>query len=126
MTTLRLLYVEDNCELRDAMSLLLESDGREIVSCATAEEALRLDAQAPFDLVISDVSLPGMSGADLARKLLAQDRARWVVLCSGYQLGDDLRALGPNVRSLAKPFEMDALDRLLDEAQTAHQAPTPA
>lgn len=126
MTPLRLLYVEDNCELRDAMSLLLESDGRQIITCATAEEALRLDALAPFDLVISDVSLPGISGAELARKLLAQDGRRWLVLCSGYHLGDDLQVLGPNVRALAKPFEMDALDRLLEEVQAAHQAPAVA
>ncbi len=125
MIPLRILYVEDNSELREAMGLLLESEGRQVTACATAEEALRLDAAEPFDLVISDVSLPGMSGADLARRLLAQDSSRWLVLCSGYQLGDELQALGPHVRALGKPFEMDALDHLLDEVQAAHKAPAP-
>ena len=54
--------------------------------CASAEEALVLDAGHPFDVLVTDVSLPGMSGTDLARRLLADDPLRWVVLCSGYEL----------------------------------------
>ena len=46
-----------------------------------------LDAGHPFDVLVTDVSLPGMSGTDLARRLLADDPLRWVVLCSGYELG---------------------------------------
>lgn len=97
---MRILYVEDNCELRDTIGLLMEGEGRTVVTCATAEEALQRDAAQPHDVVVSDVSLPGMSGLDLCRHLLASNPQRWVVLCSGYPLEHGVGTLGPHVRSL--------------------------
>ncbi|WP_312305034.1 response regulator, partial [Pulveribacter sp.] len=65
---MRILYVEDNPELRETIAMLMEAPGRCIVSCASAEEALAHDGdQGPFDLVMTDVSLPGMSGPELCR-----------------------------------------------------------
>lgn len=110
---MRILYVEDNAELRETIGMLMEGEGQTVTSCATAEEALVLDAEQPFDLLVSDVSLPGMSGTDLARKLLAQDPMRWVVLCSGYELGSYPASWGVNVRTLLKPFEIEELEELL-------------
>ena len=117
--TLRILYVEDNEELRETIAMLMEQDGREITKCATAEAALQLDAQEPFDVLFTDVSLPGLSGTDLARQVLRNDPLRWVVLCSGYQFGDAIAALGPHVRALVKPFELEELEDLLVEIETA-------
>ena len=110
---MRILYVEDNPELRETIAMLMDGDGRTVTSCASAEEALELDAQQTFDVLVSDVGLPGISGTDLARKLLAQDPQRWVVLCSGYELGSYPRDWGPNVRTLLKPFEVEDLEALL-------------
>ncbi|AVS75543.1 Response regulator receiver domain-containing protein [Paracidovorax cattleyae] len=119
MTPLRILYVEDNAELRETIGMLLEGDDREVVSCATAEEALKLDGPQPFDIVVTDVSLPGMSGTDLCRKLLQVDSQRWIVLCSGYQFGHGLDTLGPNVRALLKPFELEDLEALMESIRSA-------
>lgn len=116
---MRILYVEDNRELRETIGMLMEAEGRTVTSCATAEEALKLDAQQSFDLLVSDVSLPGMSGTDLARQLLAEDPGRRVVLCSGYPLGGYPDAWGSNVRTLLKPFELDELEQLLGSIQEA-------
>lgn len=116
---MHILYVEDNAELRETIGMLMEGDGRTVISCGTAEEALVLDAQRTFDLLVSDVSLPGMSGADLARALLAKDPTRWVVLCSGYDLGSYPASWGSNVRTLLKPFELDELEHLLNTIQEA-------
>lgn len=110
---MRILYVEDHPELRETIGMLLEGEGRTVTSCATAEEALVLDAATPFDVLVTDVSLPGMSGVDLARKVLADDPKRWVVLCSGYEMGQYPSGWGPNVRTLLKPFEIEELDELL-------------
>lgn len=115
MKSLRMLYVEDNPELRETFQEMLEADQREVVACATAEEALVLWNASHFDVLVSDISLPGMSGTDLARRILAANPACWIVLCSGYAYGDALRTLGPRVRELAKPFEMEELDKLMDE-----------
>ena len=120
---MRILYVEDNPELRETIGMLMEGDGQTVTSCATAEEALELDAQQTFDLLVSDVSLPGLSGTDLARKLLAEDPQRWVVLCSGYELGSYPTTWGPTVRTLLKPFELDELDQLLGSIREAVARP---
>ncbi|CAN7599639.1 response regulator [Acidovorax sp. LjRoot129] len=116
---MRILYVEDNPELRETIGMLMEADGQTVTSCATAEEALALDMDDPFDVLVSDVSLPGMSGTDLARQLLAVDPQRWVVLCTGYDLGDYTNGWGPNVRTLLKPFELEDLDTLLAAIRTS-------
>ncbi len=110
---MRILYVEDNAELRETIGMLMEAEGRTITTCATAEEALELERAGSFDLLVSDVSLPGLSGTDLARQVLAVDPLRWVVLCTGYDLGAHPSGWGPNVRTLMKPFELEDLEALL-------------
>ena len=108
-----ILYVEDNDDLREALALLLESEGREVVTCASGEDALAALAARSFDVLITDVSLPGISGTELARSVLAERPRQRVVLCSGYGANQDLSSLGPNVCWILKPFEMDALEHLL-------------
>ncbi|MEO6408289.1 MAG: response regulator [Burkholderiaceae bacterium] len=115
MAALRILYVEDNDDLRETIGMLLEGEGREIVPCPDAEHAIPLWSENRFDVLVTDVSLPGMSGTDLARSVLAGNPRSWVVLCSGYDLRHGLDRLGPNVRALSKPFEPEELDVLLNE-----------
>ena len=124
MKLIRILYIEDNDDLRDTIGSLMEGEGREVVTCATGEEALAVDAVAPFDLVVTDVSLPGISGTDLARRVLADQPLRWVVLCSGYSFGNALSGFGPNVRALTKPFELDELEALIAMVTQAIHAPS--
>ena len=112
---LSILYVEDNDDLRETIGLLLEGEGREIVTCADAEAALALFQTRSFDVLVTDVSLPGLSGTELARRVLALDPQRWIVLCSGYEFRHGLEQLGPNVRSLPKPFEVEELEALMGE-----------
>ncbi len=113
----RILYVEDNPLLRESIGELMEQDGREIVLCANGEEALAACHAGRFDLVVTDVNLPGISGTELARRLLAQDASRWIAICSGYVFGEALGVLGPNVRALEKPFEIEDLESLIEEVR---------
>ena len=115
---MRILYVEDNPELRDTITILMEGPGRTVAACADASQALQLDQhEGPFDLVVSDVGLPGMSGLELCRQLLATDARRHVVLCTGYRLADDPLLQAPNVHTLLKPFDILRLEELLDTIQ---------
>lgn len=119
MKPLRILYVEDSSMLRESIGMLLEGASCEVVACATGEEALALEkAAGHFDALMTDVNLPGMSGIDLARYLLQQNPGRWVILCTGSPLPESVQ-LGPNVRMLPKPFELEQLDALLDEIACA-------
>ena len=123
--TLSILYVEDNDHLRETIGMLMEQHDRVIVLCANAEDALAECAQAQFDLVITDVSLPGMPGTELCRRLLMARPAQWIALCSGYDFGHAILHLGPNVRSLGKPFELERLDELIAEVAAARKASRP-
>jgi two-component system cell cycle response regulator CpdR len=114
MAVVNILYVEDNDDLRESITMLLEADDRVITACTTGEEALAAMAAQRFDVLITDVSLPGISGTELTRRATAQNPQQWVVLCSGYEFGHGLATLGTNVRSIAKPFEIEDMDTLLN------------
>lgn len=116
---LRILYVEDNYNIREQIAELLGCNDNEVWSCETAEEALIVFAKRQFDVLVTDVSLPGLSGMELARRVLATDPNYWVVLCSGYEFRLGLAELGPHVRSLDKPFDAKALEALFGEIASA-------
>jgi CheY-like chemotaxis protein len=58
---IRILYVEDNDIVREITTELLMESHPHVVASRTAEEALREFKQGPFDVVITDISLPAMS-----------------------------------------------------------------
>lgn len=112
---LRILYVEDDDDVRETTRILLSGPGREVVAVATAEEALAMLAEQRCDLLFTDVNLPGLSGEALARHLLDSEPDHWVVLCSGNAIGREVRRWGAHVRVLPKLFRLEELDALLDE-----------
>ena len=121
MKTVSILYVEDNELLRDSIAELLSGSDRLVTSVADGEQALTAFTEQPFDIVVTDVSLPEMSGTELARRILATHPQQWIIFCSGYELQHGLSALGPNVCSLPKPFELEELDALMDDITNSLQ-----
>ncbi len=113
MSPLRILYVEDNLIVREVTAELLATDRRHIVAMATAEEALKEFKEGEFDLVITDVSLPVMSGMDLARNILNLKPDAPIIIASGYFVDLTLKPWGPNVRSIIKPFDGAEIDALI-------------
>ena len=110
-----ILYVEDNSIVREVTAELLAQEQRDIVAVATAEEALREFSEHSFNVVITDVSLPQMSGLDLARKILDIDPKVLIIVASGYYLDLSLQKWGPNIRAIVKPFEAADIDALIAE-----------
>ena len=115
MQSLRILYVEDNGLVREVTAELLNTDGREIVSVASAEEALKEFDGGGFDVVITDVSLPAMSGIDLARHIRGRRPEMPIIIASGYSLDLSSQNWGPTVRSIIKPFDGVDIDTLISE-----------
>jgi CheY-like chemotaxis protein len=113
--TLRILYVEDNALVREVTAELLAQEERLVVAKATAEEALSEFKQRPFDVVITDISLPLMSGIDLARNILSLNPSVPIIIASGYALTSVVQNLGPKVRTIVKPFEADQIDSLITD-----------
>ena len=109
---LRILVVEDNADARYLVCETLRALGHEVQSAATGEDALPELALQPFDVLFTDVSLPGMSGVDLARQALGRAPALQLLFASGY--GDELtRHLEFPAQSLQKPYDIEQLQAAL-------------
>jgi CheY-like chemotaxis protein len=113
--SLRFLYVEDNPIVREVTTELLVLPGREIVAFGTAEEALDEFRANAFDIVITDVSLPVMSGIELARTIRRERPQFPIIIASGYALDFGVEDWSRNIRSIIKPFTADAIDALIGE-----------
>jgi CheY-like chemotaxis protein len=104
----RILLVEDDPRVRSATVEALEDLDYQPVACASAEEALEAFESQAFDLVISDVIMPGMTGPELVRNLKRRFPELGVLFVTGYVgegEGDDLKGY----ELLRKPFTVNAL-----------------
>jgi PAS domain S-box-containing protein len=98
----RILLIEDETLIRDLAARVLRSKGYDVVDVCTAEEALeRLDRDERFDLVFSDVVLPGMGGIQLAELVNERCPDLRILLCSGYA---DRRLQWPLICARGFPF----------------------
>lgn len=109
---MRILYVEDNDDLRDIQCELLRERSYVHTAVGTAEEAEALFAAESFDLLLTDVSLPRTTGIELARRLRLLKPNLWVVFLSGYDVGP-LAQRDDRTRAFQKPVDDDELNDCL-------------
>lgn len=122
---MRILVVEDNLDSQYLVCEMLRAFGHEADGVAHPDDALAHLASQRYDLLFSDVSLPGMSGVDLARKALQDAPAMRVIFASGY--GDTmLRHLDFPYLSLQKPYELDQLQDALAKVAQQLRSRSPA
>ncbi|MDQ3908751.1 MAG: response regulator [Acidobacteriota bacterium] len=93
----KILLVEDEPDNRDLVRMFLESDGHEIETAATGEDAVERASARPFDLVLMDLSLPGeFDGLEATRRLRllrSMDSVPVVALTAHAMRGDRERAI---------------------------------
>jgi CheY-like chemotaxis protein len=112
---LRILVVEDNLDSQYLVCEMLRAFGHEADGVGHPDDALARLAAGRYDVLFTDVSLPGMSGVDLARRAVADAPGMQVIFASGY--GDTLlRHVEFPYLSLQKPYELDQLQNALDQA----------
>ena len=75
---MRILYVEDNPELRETIGMLMEGEGRTVTSCASAEEALVLDAGHPFDVLVTEANDQPTTDL-LTQRLDIHEKTAWML-----------------------------------------------
>ncbi len=102
------LLVEDDDMFRELLCEILESNGYRVLATGEPAEALDLwqDHGGPVHLVVSDMVMPGMTGIELADRLLARNPELKVLLMSGYT-GEELEQRGASENGapfLQKPF----------------------
>jgi signal transduction histidine kinase/DNA-binding response OmpR family regulator len=107
------LLVEDDADSREALSCLLGALGLDCTSVGSAEEALPLLPAQRYDILFTDITLPGMSGDNLARAVLREQPDVQVLLVSGYGAQAPIGERIPGARLLGKPFDLAQLRREL-------------
>nr|WP_217345987.1 PAS domain-containing protein [Noviherbaspirillum sp. L7-7A]MBV0880345.1 PAS domain-containing protein [Noviherbaspirillum sp. L7-7A] len=109
---LRILVVEDNEDSRILVCELLSTLGHEVTGVGSAEEALEALKAGSFDTLFTDVSLPGISGVELAKKAAVMVPGLAIIFASGY--GASISShLNIRSRSLAKPYDLSQLRAVL-------------
>jgi two-component system cell cycle sensor histidine kinase/response regulator CckA len=112
------LVVEDEEGLRELTKRLLQRLGCTVLVAASGADALRLFTQHPsIDLVLTDVVMPGLSGADLTQQLIEQRPALKVIYMSGYTEDAIVHhgVLNPGIAFLHKPFTSETLAKKIRE-----------
>jgi signal transduction histidine kinase/CheY-like chemotaxis protein len=118
-----ILLVEDEGDLREALARLLRASGYRVVVAPDASAALEAAGKstAPFDLVVTDVVMPGMNGLELVERLVAQERVSRAIFLSGHMNHPSLRGrdLPPGFPLVHKPFDVHHLTATIREVLDA-------
>ena len=114
----RVLVVDDNLDFQEITCDMLTLLGYDVSGAADAEQALTCLSKQNYDVLLTDVSLPGMSGIRLAEKVLGQQPGIRVIFSTGYGL-KALDKLGFAAGFLRKPYDLLQLKTALGETVPA-------
>jgi PAS domain S-box-containing protein len=110
----RVLLVEDEPGVREITMKMLEQQGYEVTAAADPKQAIDIASHADFDLLVTDLVLPGMNGQRLSEELRSRKVGLRVVYVSGYPRdGLKVEGLDPDIRFLQKPYSVDELARTI-------------
>ncbi|MEP6861526.1 MAG: ATP-binding protein [Deltaproteobacteria bacterium] len=105
------LLVDDDDAVRRLTERMLRAGGYQVIAAASGPEALELARTSRFDILLTDMVMPGMSGRELAREMAGLYTDVRVVFMSGYNPGMPI----PASQFLAKPFDRNSLLTTLGE-----------
>jgi two-component system cell cycle sensor histidine kinase/response regulator CckA len=114
------LLADDDKLVRRVTERQLQAIGFEVLATADGTEAVQTFARDPerIQLALLDMTMPGMSGAQVAQKLLAVRPQLPIVFFSGYDVEDTVGSTpeGAHCTFLAKPFTLAELERVVTGA----------
>ncbi len=116
----RILLAEDDDSLRGFLTRALERAGYEVTSCADGEEAVAALDQT-FDLLLTDIVMPGLDGIEVARQAAARQPELRIMFITGFAavaLHPDSRA-PKEAKVLSKPFHLRELVAEVDRMMAA-------
>ena len=107
----RILLADDDKGSLDLVRRALELEGHTVVTAEDGSEALALVEPGGFDLLVTDVQMPGLDGIEPARRALARFPAIRLVLMSAYPDGLDMASAlaSKGARLVTKPFTIDRI-----------------
>jgi putative nucleotidyltransferase with HDIG domain len=116
---LKVLLVDDHAPVLRFLALAFKSSGCVVSTAASAEEAFDLLSLQPFDLVVSDIKMPGLSGLDVLRAVKGRQPGTPVVLITGMPSLDSA-VFGLRNQAfdyLTKPFSVEDVHQLLQRVR---------
>ena len=117
-TSAQILIVDDHARARESMADILQCAGHGVVCCSSAVEALRRLNEAAFDVVITDLRMPGMNGLEFIRELEQRQHESQVVMVTAHaSVATAVEAMRHGAFDyLEKPFTADQLEDLVGRA----------
>lgn len=113
----RILFVDDEPLILEVLEMTVESmkDQWSMAFANSGQEALALMTKRPFDIIVSDMHMPGISGAQLLNEVMKRFPATVRIILSGYAEEDlVMKCVGATHQFLHKPFDLKALRALLE------------
>ncbi len=118
---IKVLFVEDEKAVRTVGVRGLRRKGFDVVECISAENALEhIEKGEKFDMMITDMMMPGMSGAELAKIVHTQYPEMKIILASGYseEIARKELAGSSDFYFMGKPYSLEDLHRKVQEVLT--------
>ncbi len=114
----RLLVLDDERRMVDIIAMVLRREGYEVATCTDARLALEMLAQEPFDLLITDLRMPGPDGLEVLRRTRAASPGLPVILMTAHaSVSTAIAAMKEGaVDYVEKPFDNDELKSLVRRA----------
>ena len=104
-----MLVIDDDGDVRDFIAASLADLGYDVREAVDGESGLELYRADRPDLVVLDFVMPGMSGAEVAQRILADHPGQPILFVSGYSETEAINRIAPRAPLLPKPFRADAL-----------------
>ncbi|HLM56297.1 MAG TPA: GAF domain-containing protein [Pyrinomonadaceae bacterium] len=121
--SLSVLVVDDESAVRETLSEMVEALGHRVTAAGGGREALRtLASEAAFDLVFTDLSMPGMDGWELAREVRRLSPRTRVCIVTGYGKDTPRPARGDDPADviIGKPFDFRQVEEVLTRFGSVH------
>lgn len=117
--TFRILVVDDNKELREILEEFLKMDGHHVDGSPNGRDALERHQKSPFDLIITDLNMPEISGMELIKMIRKEDPDTEFVIITGYASMDSaVEAVRIGAFDyIVKPFRMEELHVVVKNAR---------
>jgi DNA-binding NtrC family response regulator len=119
-----ILVVDDDPDVQVTFSQLLHAEGYVVATAGSGEEALTRLARSGFDVLVSDIKMPGLTGLDVLERSRALDPALAVILMTGYAtIETAVEALRRGASDyLRKPFRVEELRQSVQRALSLRPA----
>ncbi len=114
----KILVVDDEAKMRRVLQMILQKEGYEITTAKDGREALQKVERENFDLVLTDMKMPGLSGIDLLKKIRESDEEIPVIMITAYGTVETaVKAMKEGAHDyLLKPFEKDEMKIIVANA----------